>query len=210
MQEIGAACSNVVFDLGGVVLTWDPEALVEDLFPAPRVAKRVLRDIVRHPDWIELDRGVLTWRQVAERGAARTGLPIEHIVRLLEAVPGALAPIPGTLDLLRRIEASDCSLYCLSNMHTETIEQLERDHGFWPLFKGRVMSCRVGSVKPEPAIYQHLLDRYGLVAEASVFIDDMQVNLDAAARLGFRTVLFRNPAQCEAELRGLGLLFPGP
>jgi putative hydrolase of the HAD superfamily len=90
-------------------------------------------------------------------------------------------------------------------MHFASIEHLEREHDFWKLFSGALISCRLKLCKPEPAIYEHALRAYGLEARDTVFIDDVDVNVAAAAQLGIRTVLFRDAAQCERELRALGV-----
>jgi putative hydrolase of the HAD superfamily len=90
-------------------------------------------------------------------------------------------------------------------MHFASIEYLEKTHTFWDVFEGRVISCRLQLCKPETGIYEHLLQTYGLDAKDTLFIDDVQKNLDAAARLGIQTLRFENAAQCERELTRLGV-----
>jgi putative hydrolase of the HAD superfamily len=90
-------------------------------------------------------------------------------------------------------------------MHFASIEHLEREHRFFEVFKGIVISCRLKLCKPEPAIYQHALKANGLIAKDTVFIDDVDVNIAAAAGVGIRTIQFRNAAQCERDLRALGV-----
>jgi putative hydrolase of the HAD superfamily len=91
-------------------------------------------------------------------------------------------------------------------MHFASIEYLEQQHTFWDVFDGRVISCRLNLCKPETGIYEHLLRTYGLRAEETLFIDDVQKNLDAAAKLGIQTLRFQNAAQCERELGARGLI----
>lgn len=196
--------SNVVFDLGGVVYDWEPEKLAEKMFPEREEHLVVIDDFLGHRDWLELDRGTLSAQQAASRGADRTGLDEKSLARFLAEVPSALVPKPGTLDLMRRLEERGFDLYCLSNMHTHTIEQLDLRDSFWDLFIGRVVSCRIHFIKPEPEIYRHLLDRFSLAPEETVFIDDMPINLSAARDQGIHTVEFRTPEQCERDLHGLG------
>jgi len=86
------------------------------------------------------------------------------------------------------------------------MEHLEHVYPFWEVFAGRVISCRVHSCKPDPAIYAYLLEQYGLEGPQTVFIDDTKVNLEAAAQCGLHTIQFKNPAQCERELRALGCI----
>jgi putative hydrolase of the HAD superfamily len=159
-----------------------------------------------HPDWIELDRGTMTVDQAVIRGVARSGLSEEQVRGLIESAPRALVVKPDTVDLARRTKAAGNSLYCLSNMPSDSIEYLERRYDFWDVFDGMVISSRIGACKPDPAIYEHLLNTFHLEPARTVFIDDIAVNLEAAARFGIHTIQFTDVPQCEAELRRLGCL----
>ncbi|HSA88476.1 MAG TPA: HAD family phosphatase [Burkholderiales bacterium] len=195
-----------MFDLGGVVVRWDPDAILAGVFPDAGIRSRVKADVFSHPDWLELDRGTLGREEAIERAARRTGVALDELRRLVHAVPPSLTVFPDTVELLYRLKREGYPLYCLSNMHFASIEYLEREHTFWEVFDGRVISCRLKLCKPERAIYEHLLQTYALEARETVFIDDVQKNLDAAAELGIRTLRFENAAQCERGLRALGLL----
>jgi putative hydrolase of the HAD superfamily len=191
---------NVVFDLGGVVVSWDPAAIIAGVFPDERRRALVREAIFSHPDWLELDRGTLPREEAIARGAARAGLPESDIAQLLQAVPPSLVPFPDTVALLHRVKAAGHRLFCLSNMHFASIEHLERAHDFFKLFDGKVISCRLQLCKPEPGIYEHLLKAFALHPAETVFIDDVEVNVAAAGKLGIRTILFRDAVQCEREL----------
>ena len=191
---------NLVFDLGGVVVRWDPDAIINGVFAGGEARNAVRAGIFAHPDWLELDRGTLAREDAIARGAARTGLPPAEIERLFKAVPPSLVPFPDTLALIQRVKASGHRVFCLSNMHFASIEHLERSHDFFALFEGKVISCRLNLCKPEPAIYEHLLKEFLLEPKQTVFIDDAEVNVAAAAKLGIRTVRFESAAQCEREL----------
>lgn len=197
---------NIVFDLGGVVVSWEPAAIVASVFTDPVVQARVRAEIIAHPDWLALDRGTLPLQDAIARGAERTGLSVAEVAAFMRQVPPALVPIPGTVDLMYRLKERGHRLLCLSNMHVASIEHLEKAHPFFEVFEGTVISCRIHAIKPEPAIYAHLLEEHGLNGPETVFIDDVEVNLEAAARFGIRTIRFENPAQCEDQLRTLGYL----
>ena len=197
---------NLVFDLGGVVVRWDPDAIIASVFADRAIHSKVKAGVFAHPDWLELDRGTLEREDAIRRAAQRTGVPAGEIRRLLHAVPPSLVVFPDTVDLLYRLKRKGYSLYCLSNMHFASIDYLESEHTFWDVFDGRVISCRLKLCKPETEIYEHLLQTYALTPEETLFIDDVQKNLDAAAELGIGTLRFENAAQCERELRRLGLL----
>ena len=197
---------NVIFDLGGVVVRWEPDAIIASVFDDPAVRATVRHDIVAHPDWLDLDRGTLSYEDATRRAAERTGLPGREIAHFLDRVPPLLTPIPETVALMHRVKARGHSLYCLSNMPTRSIEYLERVHDFWSVFTGKVISSRVKLVKPDPAIYAHLLKTYALSPVETAFIDDVPVNLAAAEKFGIRALRFENAQQCARDLAALGIL----
>jgi putative hydrolase of the HAD superfamily len=197
---------NVVFDLGGVVVRWQPDALIASVFDDVELRARVRREIIDHADWLALDRGVLEKTEAAARGAQRTGLSAQQVLDFLDRVPPALTVMPDTVALMRRLHAAGVPLYCLSNMQHASIAYLEREHDYWDVFSGAVISSRIQLIKPEPAVYRHLLESFGLRGEDTVFIDDTAVNLPPAQAFGIKTIRFENAAQCERELRALGCL----
>jgi len=197
---------NVVFDFGNVVFRWDPDGLLARLFDDPTVRQRLKAHLVEHPDWLALDRGTLSPGEAIERAARRAEVPGADVMRFLSSVPGSLAPIAETVELLHRVKAAGHWLYYLSNIHVDSIDHLERAHAFWELFEGGVASCRVRLLKPEPAIYAHLLSEYRLEPTETIFVDDLLPNVEAAAQFGISTVRFEDPVQCEAALVSLGCL----
>jgi putative hydrolase of the HAD superfamily len=197
---------NIVFDLGGVVVKWEPEAIIATVFTDPRVQSLVHREVFGHDDWLALDRGTLSYQEAVLRAVRRTGLSGSDIVRLLRKVPPSLTPIPEVVSLLYRLKAQGHSLFCLSNMHLASIEHLERVYTFWEVFTGVVISSRLHLCKPEPAIYACLLETYAIEGAQTVFIDDMETNLNAAVQFGMQTIKFASPAQCERQLQALGCL----
>ena len=111
----------VVFDVGNVLLSWDPHAILREHLPAGADHGHFLRDVFAHPDWIELDRGTLDEGEALLRFATRTGATPELVRRLVDASKTSLAPMPDSLALLeelRRIGAT--RLYVLSNMSHAT------------------------------------------------------------------------------------------
>jgi len=195
---------NIIFDLGGVVVRWEPKALLAGTIDDPAKCKVVYTEFLTHPDWLELDRGTLAPEVAVSRAAQRTGLSEQEIGNVLDKLPQSLVPIPATVELLYRLKAQGHLLYCLSNMHVASIEYLERTQSFWKVFNGKVISCRVNLCKPEAEIYAHLLKTFEIDPANAVFVDDVEANLAAARRFGMRTILFKNAAQCAAQLGATG------
>jgi len=197
---------NVVFDLGGVVLTWDPTSIIASVFSDARERALVLDLVFDDPDWVELDRGELTPGEVIGRAVARTGIPAPKLRALFDAFPKALVPVGPVLELVSQVRTAGNRILVLSNLHRASFERLRDCLGIFELFDGSVVSCEVGAAKPEPAIYRCLLDEFALDPAATVFIDDHQVNLDAAAQFGIATVLFTDAATCRGDLEALGCI----
>jgi len=194
---------NIVFDLGGVVFNWQPDAIIRSIFEDTETQDLVRKRVIEHSDWVELDRGSIALEQAIDRGAARTGLPAEDIERLLEVVPRFLTPIEATIELIHELSSTGNRLFVLSNMHLASIAYLEQRHTFWDVFDGIVISSRIKMVKPEIQIYEHLLNRYQLKPGDTVFIDDLQENLAAASSIGIQTIRFTDSARCRRALADL-------
>lgn len=195
---------HIIFDLGGVVFSWKPEEILTRAFKDPQTRLLARREIFEHPDWAEMDRGKLSYREAGNRARERTGLPAREISGFFRWVPLSLVGMPPSIDLLRRLKSKGHRLYYLSNMHQPAMKYLEEAYNFWDVFEGGVFSCRVGWAKPEREIYYSLFKQEGLKAEEAVFIDDMPVNLEPATEMGLKTILFEDAARCEDQLRVLG------
>jgi putative hydrolase of the HAD superfamily len=191
----------IIFDLGGVVLRWNPDAIVTGFYADELSRATAKREIFQHTDWLELDRGVLTESEATRRFHERTGHALAEISALMQAVRDSLQPIPETLQILKDLSGRGIPLYCLSNMAASTADYLRRHHTFWSFFRGVVISGEVKLMKPDPEIFEHIARRYGLTPHDTLFIDDHLPNIKGAARLGFKTLLFENPHQCRSALR---------
>src|SRR5579863_6005546 len=195
--------TNVIFDFGGVLLRWHPDEIVARLYADAALRERALQVVFRHPDWLALDRGTLEEEQAVERFANRMDRPAAEMWSLLQHVKESLTPIPESFALVRDLVERGVAVYGLSNMSRATFAHLSARHDLWLSFRGIVISGIVRMIKPEEAIFEHIRATYGLVPAQTVFIDDHEVNVAAAARLGFHTILFREPPQCARALQAL-------
>jgi putative hydrolase of the HAD superfamily len=198
---------SVVFDLGGVLLRWDPGEIINNSFPDEATRSLVRREIFQHPDWLDMDRGVLLEQDAIHRFQERTGCSWADMSKLLQTVKDSLQPIEKTHELLDELSQRKVPLYCLSNMPATTADYLRSRYAFFRLFRGVVISGEINLIKPDKAIFEHLIERFSLEPGATIFIDDSMANIESAAALGFKTHHFTDPDRCRQALRsqfGLG------
>lgn len=197
---------NIVFDLGGVVVRWEPDEILQAVFPVPAEAELARNGLMKHQDWRDMDLGLIDNATALSRAAERTGLDKERLTALLESVPPSLEPRGEVLELVREIVRAGNRVYVLSNMPFPSIDYLERKHDFLEMFHGRIISCRIRMAKPERPIYEHLLREYNLAPAETVFADDLPENLVEPAKLGIHTIHFRSASQTREQLVGMGAL----
>ena len=194
---------NVIFDLGGVVLDWNPDAVLASYYDDFNLRTSMKAAVFQHPDWLQLDRGTLSEDEAVTQLEKRTNRPKQELIGLFEAVRHSLRPKPDTMALVERLAHRGVPLYCLSNMPEATFAYLCERYSFWARFRGVVISGKVKMMKPEREIFEYLLNRYELAAAATVFIDDHLPNIVAADALGLHTIWFRDAAQCDSALSRL-------
>ena len=192
---------NVIFDAGGVLLEWNPPRVIAQLYPDPQVQAEIREFIFEHPDWHEYDRGTITAAGAAAHFSKLSGRSPEEVTQLLRAPAESLTPIDDTIRLLEDLAAARIRLYLLSNMPVSTFEFLIERHSFFSHFTQLVISGAILLLKPEPAIYRHLVDTTGIVPAESVFIDDLTRNVIAARECGLHAIQFTTPEACRAALR---------
>jgi putative hydrolase of the HAD superfamily len=194
---------NVIFDLGGVVIEWNPDRILAGYYADPEMRAIMKTALFLHPDWLQLDRGTLNEADLLARAAGRTGRSAAELRGLFDAVRESLHTKTETVTLLEKLSARGVPLYCLSNMSSDIFTYLRQRHSFWGVFRGIVISGDIRMMKPERDIFEFLLQRYGLVAAQTVFVDDSAANIAAARELGIHPVWFKSAAQCERELEEL-------
>ena len=197
----------VAFDLGGVLLDWDPRHLYRTLFDDDDEAMEHFLATVCTPQWNEHnDRG----RPLAEGVALLSAEHPEH-AELIEAFAArwsetVAGPIDGTVQVLAELIETGTPVYALSNWSAETFASARNRYDFLEWFDGMVISGQEGVIKPEPRIFEILCERWALEPATTIFVDDTQANVDAARELGFRAIRFHDPPQLRAALVDAGLL----
>ena len=201
---------NIIFDLGGVMVDFDPKTYLVDRFCNAEVEEQVSQLTFESEEWKLLDAGLITRSEANLRMLARAkeyGRAFE-VQGVLDDWMHILRPRRRMQTLVEQLKQHGYCVYYLSNIPEDVLDLLmHRD--FEGLFDGGVASCEVKVNKPDPRIYQALLDKYGLKASECVFIDDNLANVQAAFTLGFVGIrmkesvgtLIRSLATCNVALR---------
>jgi 2-haloacid dehalogenase len=202
-----ATATTVVFDLGGVLIDWDPRYLYRRLMPEEEV--EAFLDEIGFAEWNRRQDAGGSWAEAVAALAARH----PHRRELIEAYPQRFADtlgdaIAGTVTILEQLHAAAVPLLALSNWSAETFQVARSTYPFLDLFGGIVVSGEERVAKPDQRIFSILLERFGLVAADTVFIDDSPANVIAAQAAGLVTIHYESPGRLREQLVQLGLLPP--
>jgi HAD superfamily hydrolase (TIGR01509 family) len=196
----------VVFDIGNVLLRWNPRNLYRKTFDDEARMERFLAtalamDFVAHTDTApDFAAAVEARAKAFPEFAAELRLFHE---RWIETLGG---PIDENVALLRRLKLAGRPVHALSNFATDKFALARERHDFLNAFDVAVISGHVGAVKPEARIYEILLERVGAAPKDLLFIDDSPANVRAAAALGMATIHYHPGADLERELEARGAL----
>lgn len=191
---------NIIFDIGNVLVKWDPVEIVRSVITNPG-AVRVAEHLFAHQDWHEIDRGSLTIPEVIQRAVERTDIDEDIVAAIYHAVPASLTPIPESILLLKQLKQAGHGIYALSNMGHDNAAYLAETASFWGDFDAKVISAEVKLIKPDLAIYEYLLNKNGLTNSDCIFIDDSLANIKTAENLGIKSIHFHSAEQARDELR---------
>lgn len=193
---------NIIFDIGNVLAHFRWEEYIRERFPEEEF-ESIAKATVQGPYWVEVDRGVLSMEEIMRRCAElvpELGAQIERFFRERSAL---VQEYDYAEALIRGLKERGFCVYLLSNYAGDLYEYAKEHFRFVPLADGGIISYQVHQVKPEPEIYQALLEKYGLKPEECVFLDDLEQNLAGAQKLGIRTILFRDYDSAMEQLEAL-------
>ena len=201
---------NVIFDVGNVFVQWSPTEIVERCFNLRKGSDENLRRaeaLFRNPLWLSLNRGELTQPEAEQAYQAQFGLSTEQTRTLFFHITDHQELIDGTEAIAQRLIKAGYRVFALTDNVLEIVAHLKNRHRFWTLFEGTVISAEIGMLKPDPAIFRHAIEKFNLLAEETVFFDDVKANVDGASSIGMKARLFTTPGRCVEDLQALGLSF---
>ena len=198
---------NIVFDMGQVILTFDPKYFIErEGINDPADRKLILNELFLSVEWAQMDAGTLTEQTaeplILERFPDRLK---ENVRNLLYNWAYPRETVPGMEDTVKALKEAGYSIYLLSNAS-------EAQHQYWPrvpvseYFDGKLISCDVKVVKPCHRIYELFTEKFGLKPEECIFIDDATANVAAAVACGWQGIVFHGDAdELKLKLRKAGV-----
>lgn len=191
--------TTVVFDIGMVLIGFDWERYMRDLFDEETAAP-VTRAMFGGSAWRELDRAVLSEEEVLSRFYEAEPGYRKEIDEAFERVGECVTRRGWVIPFIDSLKEKGYRVLYLSNMSEHVMGSNPEAYDFVSRMDGGVWSCRAHLIKPDPEIYRLLLKEYGLAAEECVFIDDSPANIAAAKRLGMKGIIYRDPEQLSADL----------
>jgi putative hydrolase of the HAD superfamily len=196
---------NAIFDIGNVLLSFKPKEFLLNYIDDIKQIDIFVSNIINSKTWLNMDQGILTIKEAKNIFLGKypelTGIINIFYDNWLEI----FSPIDKNINILKELKKNNYKIYALSNFIEESFHFVLKKFEFFSLFDGMVISYNVQLIKPEVAIYQHLLDKYKLVPNECVFLDDYMECLIPAQKLGIFTILINKEVDLRAELRKLSI-----
>lgn len=201
MDQKRAEIDTVVFDVGNVLVRFEPDKQLARLYP-PEVAQMLYQGIFQTPLWREIDRGVDSIEAVIGQILAQAPAVAPYVEEIVyQQYPAWLELKEDTISYLPRLRAVGYRLYILSNFNAQFFQQQAPSFPFLSWMDGMVISGAEKALKPDPEIYNILLKRYGIDASRAVFYDDVAENIEGAKAVGMGGVVFHSAQQLEPLLK---------
>ena len=194
---------TVIFDIGNVLTDFAWQEMYKEKGLGGETFDRVAKATVQSPYWCELDRGIMTFSEVMDKFVSLDSEMEDEIRRVLADMHGIVTGRSYAVPWVCSLKKQGLKVYVLSNFSEkiwkECIDALE----FFEFTDGGIISYKEHLIKPDQAVYELLLERYGLCADECVFIDDLEENVKAARLCGINGIVFKNYEQAKKELNDM-------
>ncbi len=197
---------NIVFDVGNVIVPWDPLGIEQRALGSERVClDRYVSPLRGNPLWLAINRGEISLAEAKDRYVSDYEFNPSDIDKLYDQLMASFPLKTDTLELMHDLRAAGYRLFAITDNVHEIVAHLKETLEFWSLFEVAAVSAELGILKPDPRIYRWLLDTAGIDAAESVFLDDVKANVDGAEAVGMEARLFSDAAQARHDLGTLGV-----
>lgn len=190
---------NIVFDIGNVLLNFEPKEYVRSKVIEEKV-EEIYESIFKSEEWPMLDRGTIT-ESAAKANIIKRKIENEEFINaVFQDWYAILSPIESSVDILKKLKENGYKLFYLSNFHLAAFEYVNKNHDFFELFDGGIVSYKEKLLKPEKEIYDKILDTYKLEPSETIFIDDTEENVIAARKHSIHGIVLKDPKDLKALL----------
>ncbi len=177
---------NIIFDLGNVLISFKPaEYLKEHNYPGDKI-DIILKNIFLSSEWLMLDNGTISTKEAIDRIEKKSILKRAEISSVFNQRLEIMFPLNVNTKMLPALRKRGFKLYYLSNFPLDTFYEVKNSYSFFKYFDGGIISAEINYSKPDPAIYNIFLQKYDLMANECLFIDDAEINVKAAESLGMK------------------------
>lgn len=201
---------NIIFDIGNVLVAFNWQDYLDSFGFPEEETRAIAAATFAGPYWILVDEGKLSYEELEHLFISQAPAYAQDISRVFAGAPSCITQYPHARPWLSSLKKEGLNLYYLSNYGEITRENTKAALDFCPLMDGGIMSYEVRLVKPDPAIYKCLFDKYNLLPTESVFIDDNKDNIRQAQSLGLHTILFTDYSSAVRELKEIRLRESNP
>lgn len=194
------AVKNIVFDVGKVLVYWEPEWIMDELGFDESTRKAVTEAMFSNPLWKEVDLAVMNSEELIQAFAKNAPAYANEIRDAYMHMRTAVQLLPHTMEMIKGLKERGFHLYIISNYGDYTYEVTKDKMEFLPYMDGAIFSYQYHIMKPDARIYEQLLKNYNLKAEECVFIDDRPENVEGAKAVGYQGILFTTYEEVKEKL----------
>ena len=198
---------NVVFDVGNVIVPWDPHGIVKAAVGDERMGEaEFVSPLSGNPIWLAVNRGEHSLEEAKHLYMAQDGLTSGEVDAVYRELMASMVLIEETFVMMQELAAEGYRLFGITDNVHEIVAHLKERHDFWPMFEHVAVSAELGVLKPDPRMYQHVLEAGSLAAAECVFFDDVARNVEGAKAVGMEAFVFTDAAQARRDLATVGVL----
>ncbi|HYH05158.1 MAG TPA: HAD family phosphatase [Bacillota bacterium] len=184
---------NIVFDMGNVMIEFNPIHYLSDIIEDPSVVEKVYQEMFCNMEWQELDRGAISEAEALASISTRIPEYTGYVKQVMTTWFNKLKPIEGMYELVQDLKQRGYRIYLLSNASPRIYEYMDNIPAF-QFFDGYLISCDIKVNKPDQEIYESLMRKYQLIANECIFIDDLPQNIEGAKSVGWQGYVFNGAA----------------
>lgn len=191
---------NIILDIGDVLVKSNYHEFFIGKGCDKKTAQRLEKATFFTPAWKELDRGVWVFERIVDEFVKNDPAIEENIRSVFTDMSGFISAYPYAADWICKLKQRGMKVYCFSNISDKICQDCANELQFLKYADGKILSCQEHLIKPDPAIYRLLLNRFGLSPEECIFIDDIEQNVTAAKELGLHGIRFQGQEQADQEI----------